>query len=95
MQQPVNVVVQQSVGGGHGGLVRVGNRNKWAAVLICWFLGAFGGHKFYLGNTGAGIMYLLFSWTMIPAFIAFIETIMLAVMSEQEFDLKYNSMLAR
>lgn len=34
-------------------------RSKWTAVLLCFFLGYFGAHKFYEGKTGMGILYLL------------------------------------
>ena len=49
--------------------------NKWVYVLLAFFLGGIGAHKFYAGKIGAGICYLLFCWTFIPAFIAFIEFI--------------------
>ena len=49
--------------------------NKWVYVLLAFFLGGIGVHKFYAGKTGSGICYLLFCWTGIPAFIAFIECI--------------------
>jgi TM2 domain-containing membrane protein YozV len=65
-------------------------RTKTAAILWCFFLGAFGAHKFYLGQTGWGVVYLLFCWTGIPSFAAFIELIMLLVMADAEFDRKFN-----
>ena len=34
-------------------------RNKWVAFFLCLFLGFFGGHKFYEGRVGMGIVYLL------------------------------------
>lgn len=34
-------------------------KNKWIALLIWYFLGLFGGHKFYEGRIGWGIVYLL------------------------------------
>ena len=34
-------------------------RNKWVAVLLCFFLGFLGGHKFYEGKAGMGILYIL------------------------------------
>lgn len=47
--------------------------NKVVYCLLAFFLGFIGIHKFYSGKTSAGILYLLFCWTFIPAFIAFIE----------------------
>ena len=40
---------------GYGGRAK----NKWVALILCIFFGAFGGHKFYEGKTGMGIIYLL------------------------------------
>jgi len=33
-------------------------KNKWVAVLLCFFLGFLGAHKFYEGKIGMGILYL-------------------------------------
>ena len=33
-------------------------KNKWVAVLLCLFLGLLGGHKFYEGKAGMGILYI-------------------------------------
>lgn len=49
--------------------------NKVTYCLLAFFLGGLGAHKFYAGKTGAGILYIFFCWTYIPAFIAFIEFI--------------------
>ena len=43
------------------------------AVVLTLLLGGIGAHKFYMGQTGLGILYLLFSWTFIPGIVAFIE----------------------
>lgn len=32
--------------------------NKWIALLLCIFLGWLGGHKFYEGKVGMGVIYL-------------------------------------
>lgn len=32
-------------------------KNKWVALVLCIFLGFFGGHKFYEGKVGMGILY--------------------------------------
>jgi TM2 domain-containing membrane protein YozV len=37
----------------------VSSKNKTVAFLLCWFLGMFGVHNFYLGRTGKGIFELL------------------------------------
>lgn len=58
----------------------------WFAMLI----GGLGGHKFYLGQPGLGLLYILFFWTYIPAIIAFFEAIMFWTMSQEEFDREYN-----
>ena len=46
-------------------------------------------HKFYLGRVGAGIAYLLFCWTGIPAIIGLIEGIIYLCSSEEDFYYKY------
>lgn len=64
-------------------------KSKVAAALLAFFLGGFGIHKFYLGQIGLGILYLVFCWTFIPAIIAFIEFILLLTMSDETFNMKY------
>ena len=49
--------------------------NKVVYCLLAFFLGAVGGHKFYSHRAGAGVCYLLFCWTGIPAIIALVELI--------------------
>ncbi len=60
-------------------------KNKIAAGLLAIFLGAFGIHKFYLGQTGWGILYILFFWTGIPGFVGFIEGIIYLCSSDYNF----------
>ncbi|MEA5627843.1 NINE protein [Nostoc sp. UHCC 0251] len=73
-------------------LINEGNsmKTKSTAILLCFFGGGIGIHKFYLGQNVAGILYLLFFWTFIPALIAFVEFFVLIVMSDSEFNTKYN-----
>ncbi|MHA1551728.1 MAG: NINE protein [Candidatus Heimdallarchaeaceae archaeon] len=58
--------------------VGVSPLSRTVALLLCIFMGGIGVHKFYVGKVGTGIAYLLFSWTGIPAFIAFIEIFIIA-----------------
>lgn len=69
-------------------------RNRIIAVLLIFFLGAFGIHKFYLGENTAGILYLIFFWTGIPAILSIFDLIALVLMSEEDFNRKYNPRLA-
>ena len=48
-------------------------KSKGIAYALWWFLGIFGGHRFYAGNTGLGIGMLLTLggfgvWTLIDGF---------------------------
>lgn len=65
-------------------------KDKVTAALLAFFLGGFGVHRFYLGQTGLGFLYLIFCWTLVPAFIAFIDFIVFLTMSKEGFDMKYN-----
>lgn len=64
-------------------------KSKIVAALLALFLGGIGVHKFYLGRIGAGIMYLIFCWTGIPAFIAFFDFIILLCTNDEKFSRKY------
>ena len=69
-------------------------RSKTTAVLLAFFGGGIVLHKYYLGRVAAGILYMLFFWTFIPAIIAFVEFIVYLSMSERAFNEKYNPHLA-
>ena len=64
-------------------------KSKIVAALLAFFLGGFGVHKFYLGQVGLGILYLLFCWTFIPAVIALVEGIVYLSTSDRRFAQKY------
>lgn len=66
------------------------NKNKVIAGLLAIFLGGLGIHKFYLGKVGWGIIYLIFSWTWLPAIAGIIEGIVYLCMSERSFQEKYS-----
>lgn len=79
-----------------------GSKDKIAAGLLALFLGALGIHKFYLGRTGPGLVYLLtntvgFAVTWMLFFIpnivlgamALIEGIIYLTRSDEEFQQLY------
>lgn len=68
-----------------------GTKDRVTAAFLALFLGGLGAHHFYLGNVGIGIVYLLFCWTLIPAFVAFIEAISYVCMSDAAFAARYNA----
>ena len=35
------------------------HKKKLTAALLCFFLGVFGAHRFYVGKTGTGILQIL------------------------------------
>ncbi|MDT8446130.1 MAG: TM2 domain-containing protein [bacterium] len=74
-------------------LVQTRGRQRIVAALFAFFLGAIGIHQFYLGRVLLGVVYLLLCWTFIPAIIAFIEAILLLIMSDETFDYKFNPQL--
>lgn len=65
-------------------------KDKNTAAILAFFFGWMGAHKFYLGQTGAGLLYLVFSLTTIPLFLSFIEFIILALMDRDEFNRRFN-----
>jgi len=60
-------------------------KDKLVAALLAIILGSLGIHKFYMGKTVSGVIYLLFCWTFIPAIIGLIEGIDYLVISDEEF----------
>ncbi|WP_456267660.1 NINE protein [Kushneria sp. AK178] len=80
----------QSCPGCGASMRKKGGKTKVGAALFAFFLGGFGAHRFYVGNVGLGILYLLFCWTFIPAIVAFFEFIYFLAMDENTFDEKYN-----
>ncbi len=67
----------------------ISSKSKSTAGILAILLGGIGAHKFYLGETGMGILYLLFSWTGIPLIIGLIEGIIYLTQSDQEFASKH------
>jgi len=65
-------------------------KNKTTAAVLAFFLGGFGFQWIYLGSLGKMFASLLFFWTGIPALIALYHTFTFLLMSDADFDRKYN-----
>lgn len=53
--QNSNQNINQNV---NAGMIRGKAKNKWVSMLLLIFLGYFGGHKFYEGKVGMGVLYI-------------------------------------
>lgn len=67
----------------------MGGRSRITAALLAFFMGGFGIHKFYLGEGGKGVLFLLFCWTAIPSICGFIDFIIIIGMSDEKFNKTY------
>mgnify|MGYP002626130972 CR=1 FL=1 len=80
-------------------------KNKNVAGLLALFFGIFGTHRFYLGQRGIGILYILAfflgmmitvasdgeaPFIMAPAVISFIDAVLFFSMPKADFDERYN-----
>jgi predicted Zn finger-like uncharacterized protein len=63
--------------------------NKVALLLITFFLGGLGAHKFYQKKYLLGTLYLLFFWTYIPTLASLVEFFIYAFKSETELQQRY------
>jgi TM2 domain-containing membrane protein YozV len=66
------------------------SKSKVAAGLLAIFLGAFGIHRFYLGQWW-GLFYLLFFWAWIPGLVALVEGIVFLCTSDAKWNAKYGN----
>jgi TM2 domain-containing membrane protein YozV len=67
------------------------SKKKTTAAIFALLLGGIGIHKFYLGRPIAGILYIVFFWTCIPAIIGLIEGIIYLTMTDSAFQQKYGA----
>jgi SpoVK/Ycf46/Vps4 family AAA+-type ATPase/TM2 domain-containing membrane protein YozV len=66
-------------------------KNKNTATLLAIFTGIIGGHRFYLGQFGLGMLYLVSSWTFVPLLLGFLDALVFLFRSEDRFNAKYNN----
>lgn len=65
-------------------------KSKTTGGLLGIFFGGLGLHKFYLGQAGMGVLYILFCWTFIPTLVGMVEGIILLTNTDEAFNAKYN-----
>ena len=63
-------------------------KSRVVAALLAIFLGHFGAHKFYLGQSGTGILYACFFWTGIPGIFGLIEGLIYLSQTDAVFSAK-------
>jgi TM2 domain-containing membrane protein YozV len=77
-------------------------KNKFTAAIFALFFGWTGAHRFYLGQSGLGVLYaasfligwfipFLFILRWIPVFLGLIDAAALIFMNKDDFHKKYNS----
>lgn len=64
-------------------------KDRVTAGVLAIILGWMGAHKFYLGYTTMGVIYLCFFWTGIPALLGLAEGIIYLLQTDQEFHETY------
>jgi len=100
--QGANAVAVYRAIGSAGSAAAPGSKNKVAAGLLAIFLGGLGIHKFYLGYTGPGLVYLLVNtigWVvtifllglpnMALGIMALVEGIIYLTKTDEEFEQTY------
>lgn len=69
-----------------------GQKTKSTALLLALFLGVVGGHKFYMGSWGWGIVQLILSLTVVFFAVSLLMTladmVRMILMTDEEFSIK-------
>lgn len=65
--------------------------SKAILLLLTFFFGGIGAHKFYLGKYWQGALYLIFFWTLIPGVIALVEFFVYIFTSAERLNEKYSA----
>jgi TM2 domain-containing membrane protein YozV len=70
-------------------VVYVESKSRVIAAWLALLLGFIGVHRFYLGQIGWGIVYVLFFWTLIPSIVAIFEAVYYLSRSNEQWARMY------
>ena len=65
-------------------------KSKLTAAALALLFAPFGAHHYYLGSHTSGFLLLMLSCFCVGSVVSLVEGMMLLVMSDDEFDEKYN-----
>ena len=65
-------------------------KNQRLAVWFSILFGGLGVHKFYLGHYLKGSLYLVFSWTLVPFIVGWVDAVRTFKMSAFSFEKRYS-----
>tara|TARA_R110001592_G_scaffold114587_2_gene314545 strand:+ start:1450 stop:1710 length:261 start_codon:yes stop_codon:yes gene_type:complete len=63
-------------------------KNRKTTLLLALFTGFIGGHRFYLGQWGLGVIYLITLGAFLP--VAILDFLIILLSSQESFDNRYN-----
>lgn len=66
-------------------------KDKTLTGLLALILGSLGIHRFYLGQTKLGILYIILLFTGVSAILGLIDAVIFLTMNQDDFDDKYNT----
>lgn len=64
-------------------------KEREVAAILAILLGTIGAHRFYLGDTKLGVLYLCLFWTGLPTVLGVIEGIIYLIEDDAEFQRKH------
>jgi TM2 domain-containing membrane protein YozV len=66
-------------------------KRRIVAAVLAFAFGAFGAHRFYLGQRGLAALYLLLSWTLVPGLVAIVDFVRLVAMTDAAFAARHGA----
>ena len=70
-------------------------KNQKLTIWFSFLLGGLGLHKFYLGQYLKGSLYLVFSWTLVPMIVGWVDAFRTMKMSPFNFEQRYRRRVTR